>query len=74
VRALLAGLGVVALLVVLAVVRSAYGDEPTLEQRRCHELRIAANAVAQREDTVADEVEYLRRAEAAEEACALAGD
>ena len=46
-------------LVVLAVVRAAYDDGPTPEERRCQELRAAANAVAAREDTVDDELEYL---------------
>ena len=53
---------VAAVLVVLAVVRAAYDDGPTPEERRCQELRAAANAVASREDTVDDELEYLRRA------------
>jgi hypothetical protein len=67
-RTPLAGMAVVAVLVVLALVRAAY-DEPTREERRCQELRASANAVAAREDTVDDELEYLRRARAAERAC-----
>lgn len=69
-RALLATTAVVAVLVVLAVVRAAFDDGPSADQRRCQELRLAANAVTDREDTTDDEVEYLRRARAAEKACA----
>jgi hypothetical protein len=72
-RTPLAGVAVVAVLVVLALVRGVYDDGPTREQRRCQELRASANAVAQREDTVDDELEYLRRARAAERACAAVG-
>jgi hypothetical protein len=68
-RILLGALALVAVLVVLAVVRAAYDDAPTQEERRCQELRVAADAVAAREDTVDDELEYLRRARAAERAC-----
>ena len=60
----------VAVLVVMAMVRSAYDDPQTPAERRCHELRVAAQSVADREDTVDDEVEYLRRDAAAEKACA----
>jgi hypothetical protein len=69
-RALLATVAVIAVLVVLAVVRAAFDDGPSADQRRCQELRLAANAVTDREDTTDDEVEYLRRARAAEKACA----
>ena len=72
-RALLAGAAFVALLVFLAFVRSAYDDGPTPEERRCEQLRAAADAVADREDTVDDEVEYLRRARIAEKACGRSG-
>ncbi len=69
-RALLATTAVVAVLVVLAIVRAAFDDGPSADERRCQELRLAANAVTDREDTTDDEVEYLRRARAAEKACA----
>jgi hypothetical protein len=72
-RTVLALAGVVALLVVLAFVRAAFDDGPTPEERRCQELRAAANEVASREDTVDDELEYLRRSRAAEKACQSAG-
>jgi hypothetical protein len=68
-RTLLAGLAFLALLVVLAVVRAAYDEGPTPEQQRCQQLRAEAGAVAEREDTVDDELEYLRRARAADNAC-----
>ena len=71
-RALLAIAAVLAVLVVLAVVRATFDDGPSAEERRCQELRLAANAVTDREDTTDDEVEYLRRARAAEKACAEA--
>ena len=74
VRTWVGAAAVVALLVVLGVVRAAYDDGPTPEEVRCQELRAAANAVAAREDTVDDELEYLRKARAAERACkCLAG-
>ena len=60
----------VAVLVVLAVMRAAYDDEPSPAELRCRQLEVAAQSVAEREDTVDDEVEYLRRADAAERACA----
>ena len=60
---------VLALLVVLAIVRAAYDEGPGPEDLRCQQLRAAANEVTAREDTVEDELEYLRRAEAAEKAC-----
>ena len=69
-RALLATTAVVAVLVVLAIVRATFDDGPSADERRCQELRLAANAVTDREDTTDDEVEYLRRARAAEKACA----
>jgi hypothetical protein len=69
VRTWVAAAAVVAVLVVLAIVRAAYDDEPTPEQLRCQELRAAANAVTAREDTVDDELEYLRKARAADRAC-----
>ena len=69
-RALLATTAVVAVLVVLAIVRAAFDDGPSADERRCQELRLAANAVTDREDTTDDEVEYLRRARVAERACA----
>jgi sensor c-di-GMP phosphodiesterase-like protein len=72
VRALLAIAAVLAVLVVLAVIRAAFDDGRSVEEQRCHDLRIAANAVTDREDTTDDEVEYLRRARAAEKACAEA--
>ena len=68
-RAWLVTLATIALLVVLGVVRSAYDDGPTPEERQCSEMRAAANAVPSREDTVDDELEYLRLAKAAEKAC-----
>lgn len=68
-RILLAAIAVGAVLVVLAIVRAAYDDAPGVEERRCQELRVEANEVAAREDTVEDELEYLRKAEAAEKAC-----
>jgi hypothetical protein len=73
VRTSLVAVAAAAILVVLAVVRAAYDDGPTPEQQRCQELRASANAVAAREDTVEDELEYLRRARAAERACAARG-
>ena len=69
-RVLLAVAALLAVLVVLAVVRAAFDDGQSAEERRCQELRVAANAVTQREDTTDDEVEHLRRAAAAEKACA----
>ena len=69
-RLLLVAVAAVAVLIVMAVARSAYDDPPTPAERRCHELQVAAQSVPDREDTVDDEVEYLRRAEAAEKACA----
>ena len=72
-RTLLAAMAVVAVLVVLAVVRATYDEGPSPQERRCQQLRVAANEVAGREDTVDDEVEYLRRARAAERACAAVG-
>ena len=69
-RTLLAIAGVMAVLVVLAVVRAAFDDGPSADERRCQELRVAANAVPDREDSPDDEVEYLRRARVAERACA----
>ncbi len=69
-RVLVVALAAVAVLVVLAAARAAYDDAPTPAERRCHQLRVAAESVADREDTVDDEVEYLRKAEAAEKACA----
>ncbi len=69
-RVLLVAVAAVALLVVMAVVRAAYDDEPSPAELRCQQLKVAAQSVADREDTVDDEVEYLRRAEAAERACA----
>jgi hypothetical protein len=61
----------VSVLMVLAIVRSAYDDPLTPQERRCQELRIAANEVPSREDTVADELEYLRLTRIADEACRL---
>ena len=69
-RILLAMVSVVAVLVVLAVIRSTFDEDPSPAERRCQELRVAANQVVDREDTTDDEVEYLRRAAAAEKACA----
>ena len=69
-RVLLVAVVAVAVLVVLAVVRAAYDDEPTPAELRCRQLKVAAQSVADREDTVDDEVEYLQKAEAAEKACA----
>jgi hypothetical protein len=65
--------GTLALLVALSVVRSAFDDGPTPQELRCQQLQVAANAVTQREDTVDDELEYLRRARAAERACSGVG-
>jgi hypothetical protein len=46
-------------------------DDPlSPRDQRCQELRLAANEVTDREDTTADEVEYLKRADAADRACA----
>jgi hypothetical protein len=73
VRVVLTAVAVVAVLVVLAMVRSAYDDGPTPAERRCEQLRAAANAVPDREDTVDDEVEYLKLAKAAEKACSSSG-
>jgi hypothetical protein len=64
---------VVVLLVVVALLifAGSLQDDPLSPQdKRCQELRTSANAVADREDTTADELEYLRRAEAADRACA----
>jgi hypothetical protein len=69
VRVLLVVLAAVAVLVVMAVVRAAYDDEPTPAELRCQQLQVAAQSVPEQEDTVDDEVEYLRRVEAAEKAC-----
>jgi hypothetical protein len=69
VRTAVVVVGALVLLAVLAVVRSAYDEGPTPEELRCHQLRAAANAVPQREDTVDDEVEYVRLAERADRAC-----
>jgi hypothetical protein len=69
-RIVLVAVAFVTLLVVLAVMRAAYDDGPTPQERRCQQLRASANAVPGREDTTQDELEYLRRAEAAEKACA----
>ena len=69
VRAWVTAGAVLALLVVLAIVRAAYDEGPSPEDLRCQQLRAAANEVTAREDTVEDELEYLRRAEAAEKAC-----
>ena len=71
-RALLAIAAVLAVVVVLAVIRTAFDDGLSVEEQRCQDLRVAANAVTDREDTTDDEVEYLRRARAAEKACAEA--
>lgn len=68
---LLAALSV-SVLMVLAIVRSAYDDAPTPQELRCQELRVAANEVPSREDSVVDELEYLRRTRIADEACRLA--
>ncbi len=68
-RTLLVAVAALAVLVVLAIARSAYDDGPTPEQRRCDQLRAAANAVPEREDTVADEVESHRLDAKAERAC-----
>ena len=68
-RTLLIAVAALAVLVVLAIARSAYDDAPTPEQRRCDQLRAAANAVAEREDSVEDEVEYRRLDAKAERAC-----
>jgi hypothetical protein len=73
VRALLLAAVSVSVLMVLAIVRSAYDEAPTPQERRCQQLRIAANEVPSREDTVEDELEYLRRAGLAERACAAVG-
>jgi hypothetical protein len=69
-----AGVALVALaLLGLALFTGSLGRDPQAPaDRRCHELTAAANAIAQREDTVADETEYLRRIETAERACAEA--
>lgn len=69
-RVLLVAVAAVAVLIVMAVVRAAYDDEPSRAELRCQQLSVAAQSVAEREDTVDDEVEYLRRADAAEQACA----
>ncbi len=69
VRAWVTAGAVLALLVVLAIVRAAYDEGPSPEDLRCQQLRAAANEVTAREDTVEDELEYLRRADAAEKAC-----
>ncbi len=69
-RTLIVAVAVVAVLTVLAVMRAAYDDGPSPARSRCEAARASANAVAQREDTVDDEVEYLRRADAAEKICA----
>lgn len=61
--------GSIALMVVLTVVRGAYEEGPTPQEQRCRDLRVAANAVPQREDTVDDELEYLRLTEKADRAC-----
>lgn len=68
-RLWLAAVAVLAVTVVLAVVRSAYDGAPTPAQQRCERLQVAANSVPDREDTIADEVEYLRLAKAADRAC-----
>jgi len=68
-RTVLAAAAVVAVLVVLALVRAAYDEGPTPQERRCEQLRAAADAVPAREDTVDDELEYLRKAREAEQAC-----
>ena len=69
-RVVLVAVAAIAVLVVMALTRAAYDDAPTPAERRCHELRVAAESVAEREDTVDDEVEYVQRAAAAEKACA----
>ena len=69
-RTLLAVAAVVAVLVVLAVVRAAFDDGPTSDERRCQQLRAEADAVPEREDTVDDEVEYVEKSRRADEACA----
>ena len=68
-RALLAVAAVVAVLVVLAVVRAAFDDGPSPEERRCQQLAPGQRG-ARREDTVDDEVEYLAPSRRAEKACA----
>jgi hypothetical protein len=70
VRTLLAVAALLAVLVVLAVVRAAFDDGPTSEERRCHQLRAEADAVAEREDTIDDEVDYVEKSRLADEACA----
>lgn len=62
----------VALLFVIAVVSFAHALSDPGPQREdpCDAARASANAVTQREDTTDDEVEYLRRAQAAERVCA----
>jgi hypothetical protein len=69
VRTVLVVLGALALLFVFGVGRAAYDDGQTPEERRCSQLRAAANAVPSREDTVDDELEYLRLTEAADKTC-----
>jgi hypothetical protein len=69
-RTLLLVVGVAAVLAVLALARAAYEDGPTPAELRCEQAQIAANTVTDREDTIDDEVEYLRRAKVAERACA----
>ena len=58
-----------ALVVVLAIVGGMYDDGPSPSEQRCAELRAAANGVVQREDTVDDEVTYLRLARRADRFC-----
>jgi hypothetical protein len=45
-------------------------DPLSPHDQRCQALRVSANAVTDREDTTADELEYLERTEAADRACA----
>ena len=57
--------------VALLIFAASLQDDPlSTHDQRCQELRVSANAVTDREDTTADEVEYLKRAEAADRACA----
>ncbi len=57
--------------VALLIFAGSLRDDPlSPHDRRCQELRVSANAVTDREDTTADELEYLKRAEAADRACA----
>jgi hypothetical protein len=57
--------------VALLIFAGSLQDDPlSPHDQRCQELRVSANSVTDREDTTADELEYLKRAEAADRACA----